>query len=160
MNTITIITETPKGSSLKYKYDEASGLFKVKKLLPAGMFFPYDFGFIPGTRGEDGDPLDVLVIAEFGTFTGCSIECRLIGGIKATQAEKKKKAVRNDRFLVVPKASLLFKNTRSMAGLPPQLINELKQFFVNYNQTEGKTFSPLGLLDVKASLKLIHATGI
>ncbi|QEM11306.1 inorganic diphosphatase [Mucilaginibacter rubeus] len=72
-NGITVIVETPKGSGHKYDYDTATKQFKLKKLLPAGMVFPFDFGFIPNTVGGDGDPLDVLVISEISTFPGCVI---------------------------------------------------------------------------------------
>ena len=60
---LNVIIETPRGSHNKYAYDEQLGLIRFKKLLPAGMFFPFDFGFVPSTRSGDGDPLDVLVIA-------------------------------------------------------------------------------------------------
>ncbi|MEJ7588557.1 MAG: inorganic diphosphatase, partial [Ferruginibacter sp.] len=80
--------ETPKGSAQKYTYDSTTKFFRLTKILPAGMVFPYDFGFIPETMGEDGDPLDSMIISEFPSFTGCMISCRVIGGIKATQSEK------------------------------------------------------------------------
>lgn len=87
---MNLIIETPKGSSEKYDYDTQHHLFKLHKILPAGMVFPFDFGFIPGTKGEDGDPLDVLVISEFESFPGIMIDCRIIGCIKAKQIDKKK----------------------------------------------------------------------
>src|SRR5436190_20703711 len=107
---IDIIIETPKGSAEKYDYDPDLHLFKLKKILPEGMVFPYDFGFIPGTKGEDGDPLDIIVISEFHSFPGCIIKGKIIGGIKAEQSEKKRsdKMIRNDRFIAVPKVSKMF----------------------------------------------------
>ena len=102
MDPIDIVIETPRGSSQKYDYDPESKFFRLKKILPGGMVFPYDFGFIPDTKGEDGDPLDILIISEFNSFPGCIITCRIIGGIKATQLERdKKEPVRNDRFMAV-----------------------------------------------------------
>src|SRR5882724_761988 len=85
MFSIDVVIETPKGSAQKYDYDPSTHFFKLKKILPSGMMFPYDFGFIPGTRGEDGDPLDIIVISEFQSFPGCKMKCRVIGGIKAEQ---------------------------------------------------------------------------
>jgi inorganic pyrophosphatase len=101
MTKYTIVIETPRNSREKYTYDEESKSFFLKKLLPAGMCFPYDFGFIPNTKGEDEDPIDALIISEFGTFPGCKIECRLIGALLAEQTEKNK-VIRNDRFFFVP----------------------------------------------------------
>ena len=64
MQTLTAIVETPKGSAQKYDYDPKNKWFKLKKIMPAGMVFPFDFGFIPDTKGEDGDPLDIIIISE------------------------------------------------------------------------------------------------
>jgi len=69
--TLNAIIETPRGSRNKYKFDEELHVFKLKSVLPAGASFPYDFGFVPGTRGEDGDPIDVLVLMDEPAFTGC-----------------------------------------------------------------------------------------
>src|SRR5437660_7037069 len=88
--TIQIIVETPSGSRNKYKYDQKSKRLKLSKVLPEGMIFPYDFGFIPGTKAEDGDPLDVLVLVDAPTFPGCEVEARVIGVIKANQKEGEK----------------------------------------------------------------------
>ena len=144
LNTINIVNETPAGSQAKYKYDKEKGIMVVKKLLPAGMRFPYDFGFIPGTKGEDGDPIDTMVIAEFSTFPGCYIESRLIGVLLAEQEEEKKK-IRNDRYFFVPEHSLLFKDIKSLEQLSGEHLEQLTDFFINYNKAEGKKFTPLGI---------------
>jgi hypothetical protein len=78
----TVIIETPKGSRNKYAFDPEERIFALKKVLPAGMAFPYDFGFVPSTRGGDGDPLDVLVLMDEPAFPGCKITCRVIGVIE------------------------------------------------------------------------------
>jgi inorganic pyrophosphatase len=155
MDTITAVIETPKGSAEKYNYDPKTKFFKLKKILPAGMVFPYDFGFIPGTKGEDGDPLDIIVISEFESFPGCMVECRIIGAIIAEQSEKKKK-IRNDRFLAIPEEAKSFSNIRSIEDLPKQMLKELEQFFVTYNEIEDKTFKPLERLKAKDAFKLIN----
>jgi inorganic pyrophosphatase len=72
-----IIIESPKGSRIKYKFDNEYRLFRLHKILPAALVFPFDFGFIPGTTGEDGDPIDVMVLSEFQGFPGCLLDCRL-----------------------------------------------------------------------------------
>ena len=82
---LNVIIETPKGARNKYACDEWTGLFQLEKLLPQGMVYPFDFGFVPSTRGGDGDPLDVLVLSEEALFSGCLVKARLLGAIKATQ---------------------------------------------------------------------------
>src|SRR5262245_61465381 len=84
---VRVIIDTPKGSHNKYKFDEDERLFRLDRVLPAGMVFPFDFGYVPGTRGEDGDPLDVMVLMDEAAFVGCLVEARLIGVIEAEQKE-------------------------------------------------------------------------
>lgn len=81
--TLQVIIETPRGSRNKYNFDPDQKIFTLKKVLPAGMVFPYDFGFIPDTRGGDGDPLDVLVLMDEPAVPGCLVPIRLIGVIEA-----------------------------------------------------------------------------
>lgn len=155
--TVDVVIETPKGSAQKYDYIPSTPFFKLKKILPSGMVFPYDFGFIPKTEGEDGDPLDVIVISEFNSFPGVIIKCRIIGGIKAEQSEEEgsKKMIRNDRFLAVPKCSNIFQNIERMDDLPKQITNDLEEFFVDYNKLEGKKFKVLEKIGPKEAQRLI-----
>jgi inorganic pyrophosphatase len=153
--TTTAIVETPKGSSQKYDWDESLRLFKLNKILPAGLVFPFDFGFIPGTRGDDGDPLDIIIISEVKSFTGCCMDCRIIGAITASQTERDGKTVRNDRFLAVPEVSQLFKDVRSFTDLPQNILAQLEAFFRNYNEQAGKVFQPLERIDTDKALALI-----
>src|ERR1700753_2946474 len=104
MKEIYAVIETPKGSAQKYDYDKKTGFFILKKILPAGMVFPYDFGFIPDTKGEDGDPLDIMVFSEYCSFPGCMVKCRIIGGLMAEQSKEpgSQNKIRNDRFFAVP----------------------------------------------------------
>src|SRR6188768_486559 len=85
--TINVVIETPRGSRNKFHFDEKLRQFSLKKVLPAGSAFPYDFGFIRGTKAEDGDPLDVLVLMDESAFPGCQVESRLVGVIEAEQVE-------------------------------------------------------------------------
>ena len=154
MQLITAIVETPKGSAEKYNYDAENKWFKLKKILPAGMVLPFDFGFIPGTQGGDGDPLDIIIISEFKSFPGCAMECRIIGAITAEQTEKGK-TVRNDRFFAIPEASQFFAGVKSMADLSKDMVDELEKFFINYNELEGKKFKPIKRLNAQQAMKLI-----
>src|SRR3984957_3010093 len=96
-NVCRAIIETPKGSRNKFDYDADSGLFMLGGLLPEGMMFPFDFGFVPATLGDDGDPLDILVLMDAPAHVGCLIEVRIIGIIEAEQTERGK-TVSNDRL--------------------------------------------------------------
>ena len=157
MNNIDVIIETPRGSVEKYDYVPNTPFFRLKKILPSGMVFPYDFGFIPKTKGEDGDPLDVIVISEFNSFPGVIIKCRIIGGIKAEQSEEKasKKMIRNDRFLAIPKCSNIFQEIEKMEDLPGQITDQLEAFFTEYNKLEGKKFKALEKLSPREAQRLI-----
>jgi inorganic pyrophosphatase len=157
-NNVDVVIETPKGSAQKYDYVPNTPFFKLSKILPSGMVFPYDFGFIPKTKGEDGDPLDVIVISEFNSFPGVIIKCRIIGGIKSEQSEEKgsKKMIRNDRFLAIPKCSNIFQDVDKMDDLPKQITDNLEEFFVDYNKLEGKKFKALEKIGPKEAQRLIE----
>lgn len=149
-----VVIETPRGSRKKYDYDEKTKSFGLKKLLPLGMCFPYDFGFLPGTKGQDGDPLDAMVISEFNTFPGCHVQCRLIGALKAEQTEKGK-TIRNDRFFFIPEPSVVYKHIKSIKDFPANHLRELLFFFINYNEPEGKEFNPIKVISPEKALKLL-----
>src|SRR5690242_1479965 len=101
---VTVVIETPKGSHNKYSYDPAIAAFVLGGVLPAGAVFPFDFGFIPSTLGDDGDPLDVLVLMDAPAFTGCVVRSRVIGAIEAQQEHGQ--TLRNDRLLAVATKSM------------------------------------------------------
>lgn len=152
---IDIVIETPKGCRNKYAYDEKSKAFRLKKILPAGAVFPFDFGFIPGTKGEDGDPLDVLVIMDEPMYPGCIVECRIVGALKAKQTEKDKKIEENDRLIAVSVVSNDYSEVNELKDLNKNLLDEIQHFFISYNEQEGKKFAPQGWADSKEALKLI-----
>ena len=155
MNTLNAIVETPKGSAQKYDYEPEQKLFKLKKIMPAGMVFPFDFGFVPNTKGEDGDPLDLIIISEVKSFPGCAMDCRIIGCITAEQTENNK-TLRNDRFIAVPEVSHMFSGVQTLDDLPKDVIDQVETFFINYNQLAGKIFKPLNRLDATEAIKLLN----
>jgi inorganic pyrophosphatase len=144
---VNAIIEAPKGSRTKFKYDDEHGTFLFDKMLPLGQTFPFDFGFLPSTRGGDGDPLDVLVLTEEPTFVGCLIHARLVGVIEAEQIENRQTS-RNDRIIGVPieaksgKAAIA-KSALVSGRLPPALGRKISQFFVAYNHLQGREFKIL-----------------
>jgi len=139
-----VVIETPRHSPYKYKYEPRLGAFVMSKVLPEGMFFPYDFGFLPRTKAQDGDPLDVLLFMEEPAFCGCVVPARLIGLIEARQSEKGT-TVRNDRLVAVPESSRTATQYTSMKDLSRDRIREIEDFFENYNREFGKRFTILGI---------------
>jgi inorganic pyrophosphatase len=139
-----VVIETPKGSRNKYAFNPTLGIFELRKVLPAGMVFPYDFGFVPRTRAGDGDPIDVLVLMDEPAFPGCLLACRLIGVIQGRQKDKGTR-VRNDRLIAVERHHHDFANVRHVDDLPADFVRELEAFFVNYHQLDGEKFKVLGV---------------
>jgi inorganic pyrophosphatase len=142
---ITVIIETPKGSRNKFAYDPEERIFALKKVLPAGMAFPYDFGFVPSTLGGDGDPLDVLVLMDEPAFPGIKLTCRIVGVIEGEQGDKKDKKERNDRIVAVENDNHSYAHVKRIDDLGKKFERELEEFFVNYHRLSGKEYRILGL---------------
>ena len=140
---LNVIIDTPKGSRNKFSWDEKRELFELSGMLPTGAVFPYDFGFIPNTRGGDGDPLDVLVLMDEPAFPGCLVQSRLLGVIEAEQTEKGE-TERNDRLIAVAANSRTAGHLDSITDLNPEMLDEIEHFFVSYNAAKRKQFKPLG----------------
>lgn len=154
-STVQIIIETPKGSRNKYKFDPEQRIFKLNRVLPDGMMFPYDFGFVPSTEAEDGDPIDVLLLMDSPAFAGCLIEGRLIGVIEGEQTEQDGKRERNDRLVAVASHSHAHSDLQSVSEVNPKLLKELGEFFANYHKQDGTKFKPLGTKGPKDAARLL-----
>lgn len=137
--TLNVVIETPRHSRNKYAYDPASGLFALRKVLPIGMSFPFDFGFVPGTKGDDGDPLDVLVLMDEPSYPGCLVRCHPLGVFEANQTEDGA-TERNDRLIAHAAASSRTSTPKELGDLGPDVAKEIEAFFINYNQLAGKKF--------------------
>lgn len=154
--TVNVVVETPAGSRYKLKYETAFDAFALGKILPAGFVFPFDFGFVPGTLGNDGDPVDIMLVAEAGTAPGCVVPARLIGILTAEQNGKKGKAVRNDRILAVPLASREYATLRRLKDIPPALREQISYFLTSYGVLDGKTVRITGEHGPKTAAKLVR----
>lgn len=143
---IQVIIETPKGSRNKYAFDPEQKVFQLTKVLPAGMAFPYDFGFVPSTKAEDGDPTDVLVLMDEPAFPGCLLTCRVIGIIEGEQGEKKSDTERNDRVIAIEQQNHSYADIENVDDLGKEFVKELEEFFVNYHKLSGKKYR---VLDVR-----------
>ena len=136
---IRIIIETPRGSRNKYSFDEDEKIYVLKKVLPAGMTFPYTFGFLPSTLAEDGDPLDVLVLMDEPALQGCLVKCRPIGIIEGEQGDKKE-TERNDRVVAIEENNHELAFIKGIDDLGKKFIVEVEEFFVNYHKLSGKKY--------------------
>jgi inorganic pyrophosphatase len=154
---LNAIIDTPKGSRNKFKFDERLGLFKLGGALPIGSVFPFDFGYVPSTQGDDGDPLDVLILMDEPAFTGCLVAAKLIGVIEAKQTEDGITS-RNDRLIAVAADSRNHSHIRFLGDLNSNLVHEIEQFFVSYNQTKGKRFELLGRFGPDRATELIKSS--
>lgn len=152
---LQVIIETPKGSRNKFAFDPEQRVFTLRKVLPAGMTFPYDFGFLPKTIAPDGDPFDVLLLMDEPAYPGVMVRARLIGVIEGEQVEGKKKN-RNDRVLAVAEANHQYANIKTYQDLPKEFLHELEQFFVNYHKQEGKEYRLLGCKGADKAMQLIR----
>jgi inorganic pyrophosphatase len=155
-----LVIETPSGSRTKYTWDPAAGRFRAKRTLPLGTAFPFDFGFVPGTRAADGDPLDALVLADAPLAVGVVVACRLLGVARVAQSEiGSRKLVRNDRLLAVPSDAIRGAEWRTLADLGPRLLEEIEAFFRSYIEREGRRFRDLGFGDARAAHAAIERSG-
>jgi inorganic pyrophosphatase len=152
---VQVVIETPKDSRNKYAFDPEQKVFELKKVLPAGMAFPYDFGFIPRTKAEDGDPVDVLVLMDEPAFPGVVLKCRLIGIIEGEQGNNKEKE-RNDRVVAVEKENHSWADIKHIDDLGKQFLHELEEFFVNYHELSGKQYRVIDVKGPKQARKRIE----
>jgi inorganic pyrophosphatase len=134
---IHVVVETPKGSRNKVAFDPELEVFMLKGVLPEGHSFPYDFGFVPSTKAEDGDPLDVLLLLDAPTFAGCVVEARVLGALEVEQRETDGTVQRNDRLLAVAANSRQHKSLRTITDLSADMLHEIEHFFHSYNEVKG-----------------------
>ena len=152
---LNVIIETPRNIRTKFKYDDKHGLFMFDKALPIGQSFPFDFGFLPSTIGEDGDPLDALILTDEPTFVGCLVLAKLLGVIEAEQTQDGE-TQRNDRFIAVPIEAKSQKPVpQSIATIKSPLVEKIAKFFIAYNQMQGKKFKVLRTAEPDRAMELI-----
>ncbi|MEQ8821839.1 MAG: inorganic diphosphatase [Sumerlaeia bacterium] len=136
---INCIVEIPKGSRNKYELDKATGLFHLDRTLYSPMIYPGDYGLIPRTHYDDGDPLDVLIICNEPTFTGCIVEARPIAVFRMRD-----KDANDDKIVCVPEGNPFFREFRDVGNIPPHFLEEVAHFFSVYKDLEGHRVNPVG----------------
>ena len=152
---VHVVVETPRGSAAKLEFDPKMQVFTLSKALILGLTYPYDWGFIPSTRGEDGDPIDALVLHDTATAPGLVLKCKLIGVLEVLQSEKGKKGIRNDRLIAVPRDSHREQADKDARALPKQVRKEIEKFFVTTDELEDKQLQFLGWKGPKTGERLI-----
>jgi len=153
-SSIQVVIETPKGCRNKYAFDSKLRSFKLSRVLPDGMLFPYDFGFVPSTMADDDDPIDVLLLMDAPAFPGCVIDSRLIGVIEGEQIEDGKK-VRNDRLVAVANHNHSHSDLNNISDMNQKLLKELGEFFVNYHRQDAIKYKFLGTRGPKEAARLL-----
>ena len=150
---INVLVEIPKGSRNKYELDKKTGMFKLDRTLYSPMIYPGDYGLVPQTHYDDGDPLDVLILGNEPTFTGCIVEVRPIGIFRMLD-----KGDHDDKILAVPVGNPYFKSFHDLIDVPPHFVDEVAHFFQVYKDLEGHRTQPLGWEPVDVARKQIaHA---
>lgn len=148
------VIETPRNSRAKIDYDPDREIFHIHHLLSAGLVFPADFGFIPRTKADDGDPLDVMVLMDEPGYPGLVVAVHVLGVIEAKQTEEAK-TVRNDRLIARAMETSQFGNLETLSDLSSEMIEQFENFFITYNHLRGKKFQPIGRRGGKEAERLI-----
>ena len=152
---VHVVVETPRGSAAKLEFDPKMEVFTLSKALILGLTYPYDWGFIPSTRGEDGDPIDALVLHDTATAPGLVLKCKIIGVLEVLQIEKGKKGIRNDRLIAVPRDSHREQADKDARELPKQVRKEIEKFSAATDELEDKELEFLGWKGPKTGERLI-----
>ena len=142
---VNVVVETPRGSQAKFKYDPETGAIMLSRPLPAGVVYPYDWGYIPSTRAADGDPIDVMVLWDGTSFPGVVLPSRPIGVLRVEQtgAEPGRRE-RNDRLFALPIKAPRSAHVQTIFDLPERVRLEIEQFFQTVVAFEGKDLRLLG----------------
>ncbi len=148
---VTVMIEIPKGSRNKYEYDKEKRVLRFDRMLFSAVHYPSDYGFIPDTLAQDGDPLDALVLVWEPTFPGCLIEARPVGLFKMWDEKGL-----DEKILCVPVSDPLWNYIESLADVPPHLLKEIAHFFAIYKDLEEKKTGVEGWEDRDAAVKVIR----
>jgi inorganic pyrophosphatase len=150
---VNAIIEIPKGRRSKFELDKKTGLMRLDRYLYASAHYPSDYGFIPQTLAEDGDPLDILVMVNEPTFSGCLIEARVVGMFRMTDHGQP-----DYKVLGVPRSDPLFNDVHCLEDLPQHFLKEVEHFFVSYKQLEGTEVKAEGWAPVDAAADEVRSS--
>jgi inorganic pyrophosphatase len=154
---IHVVVESPRGSAVKLKYEPALQVMSISRPLPLGLMFPYDWGFVPGTRGADGDPLDAIVLWDVATYPGVVIPCHALALLNVDQKGETTR-VRNDRLILRPAAARREAGQKDAAAVSERVRAEIAQFLLAATALEGKDIRILGWDGPAAVVDLIRSS--
>jgi inorganic pyrophosphatase len=154
---VHVVVETPRGSRTKFAYDPKLETFTLSKSLLTGLTYPHDWGFVPSTKAEDGDPIDIMIIHDAATFPGIVLTCRVIGVLQIEQ-KSKGSAERNDRVFAVPRRSHSERGLKDVRDLSKPMQQELEKFFKATDELEEKKLEIIGWKGPKAGIQAIKGT--
>jgi len=156
---VNVIVESPAGADAKVKWEPEDGVFTLSRPLPLGLRYPYDWGFIPSTRAEDGDPLDAMVLSDVTTFPGLLIRARPLGLVRLEQNRKDGKGrERNDRVVALP-VNATRRVAATFRDLPARVREEIEQFFLSAVVFEKKDAVVLGWGDPDEVWEVVRRAG-
>ena len=150
---VRMIVEIPKNSSNKYEYDGTLGVFRLDRALYSPLHYPGDYGFIPGTLAEDGDPLDVLVLVDEPSFTGCMVAVRPVGMLDMVDSNEA-----DQKILAVPYRNPRYDQIHTIDQVFPHKLRELEHFFAIYKELEGKRTQMKGWRGPREARDVIRAS--
>ena len=151
---VYVVVETPRGSRAKFDYDPKLKTFTLSKSLLTGLTYPHDWGFVPSTKADDGDPIDIMVVHDAATFPGIVLTCRAIGILQIEQ-KTKGKTERNDRLFAVPRDSHSEQALKDVSHLSKPIRQELEKFFKATDELEDKKLTIIGWKGPKAAVQAI-----
>jgi inorganic pyrophosphatase len=154
-----VVVESPRGSQLKLKFDERLKVMSISRPLPLGVLLPFDWGFIPSTQGEDGDPVDAMLLWDVPSYPGVVVPCRALGVLQIEQNRKnhdRSERIRNDRVMALPTDARREQSVNGVDGLPTRIREELEQFAIAATALEGKDVRVFGWGDASTALALIR----
>lgn len=149
---VTAIIEIPAHGRNKYELDKDLGVFRLDRVLHSAVHYPGDYGFIPRTLGDDGDPLDVVVMMSEPVFTGCLVEVRPVGVFKLVD-----RGERDEKIIAVPTGDPFVETIRDLSDIRPHSLRELEHFFQVYKDLEGTHTESLGFEDAAGARRFIAA---
>jgi inorganic pyrophosphatase len=147
------IIEISAGSRVKYEIDKKSGLIYVDRILFSPCFYPQNYGFIPQSYCDDGDPLDVIIFSQEPLVPRCIAPCRVIGALEMIDGDEM-----DDKIIAVLEADPYYKTIQNVSDLPPAKIEELREFFTIYKRLEKKPVTVKDILNKEAALKIVKAS--
>ena len=153
---VNALIEIPRGSRNKYEFDPDLGVMVLDRTLYSAVHYPTDYGFVPGTIGPDGDPLDIMVLVEESAFPGCLVRVRLLGVLTITKSNGDPER----KLLAVPVGEPRFAQYEDLGDVPPHLLREIEHFFQVYKGLEGSTIGSLGWAGAHEAAAALDAAGV